>query len=297
LFSTESAAHPPTYYVLMNKARTVKIGSERPWIDPSTLADTNLVYYDARDGLSIPAFLTLPAGWKKGDPKLPAIVLPHGGPWARDFGGWDSSGWIAFLTSRGFAVLQPQYRGSDGFGEKLWKAGDAQWGLAMQDDKDDGAKWLVSEGIAQAERIAIFGYSYGGFAAMAATVRENGPFRCAIAGAGVSNLARLGNTWSTNRVQRAFQGKTVKGMDPMDEVKKANIPILIYHGDSDVRVPLYHSTDFHAALQKEGKKSELVVIPKMQHSLPWWPDHHRKSLRAIEKFLAEDCGFNSPVTG
>lgn len=291
MFTVSSSTNPPTYYLLRDKSRTDVIGAARPWIKSDQLRETELVNYQARDGMTIPGFLTLPAGWEKSDGPLPSIVLPHGGPWARDSAGWDGSGWPQFLASRGYAVLQPQYRGSTGFGRKLWMAGDAEWGQKMQDDKDDGAQWLVEQGIADPNRMAIFGYSYGGFAAFAATVRENGPFRCAIAGAGVSDLAKLDNSWSENRLQRALQGRTVKGMDPMDNTEKANIPILIYHGDRDTRVPLFHSQDFYNAV-KDRVNAKLVVIDDMPHSLPWWPEQHRESLREIESFLANDCGMN-----
>lgn len=288
LFSISSSTTPPAYFLLKDKTVTIPIGKQRPWFDSSGLQETRLVSYPARDGLKIPSLLTLPPGWTKESAPVAAIVLPHGGPWARDFAGWDGSGWPQFLASRGYAVLQPQYRGSQGWGHELWVAGDAQWGLSMQDDKDDGAAWLVAEGIADPDRIAIFGYSYGGFAAMAAVVRENGPFKCAIAGAGVSNLTRIGGNWSENRVQRAFQGRTVKGMDPMKNTNAANIPILIYHGDRDVRVPLYHATDYYNAI-KPHTDAELLVIKDMKHSLPWWPEHHTQSLSAIERFLRDDC--------
>lgn len=192
LFSVSSSTTPPTYYLLKDRTVLVRIGAQRPWFDSAGLQATELTYYTARDGLRIPGFLTLPPGWARGSEPIAAIVLPHGGPWSRDDAAWDPSGWPQFLASRGYAVLQPQFRGSEDWGHDLWLAGDAEWGLKMQDDKDDGAAWLVSEGIAAPDRIAIFGYSYGGFAAMAAAVREDGPFKCAIAGAGVSNLARIG---------------------------------------------------------------------------------------------------------
>ena len=258
-------------------------------IKPGSVGEQSLVYYDARDGMKIPGILTMPAGWKKGDPPPPAIVHPHGGPWARDFMGWDFSGWVQLLSSRGYAVLQPQYRGSTGFGHNLWVAGDAQWGLKMQDDKDDGANWMVQQGYAAKDRIAIFGYSYGGFAAFAASVRPGGPFKCAIAGAGVANLTRIGNNWSENRQQRAFQGRTVKGMDPQQNTSKLAMPILIFHGDRDVRVPLYHSTDFHNAVKNTGK-SKLVVLKDMGHQGDkWTADNTRDALNEIEKFLVNDC--------
>ena len=171
----------------------------------------------------------------------------------------------------------------------LWLAGDGQWGLQMQDDKDDGAKWLVEQGIADADRIAIFGYSYGGFAAAAATVRPNSPYQCAISGAPVTDLGRLGASWSTNRVQRILQGKTVKGMDPMRNTDKAGIPILLYVGDRDVRTPAFHASDFHAAV-RQAVPAQFELIPDMPHSMPWYPRHQESTLGLIERFLAEDCG-------
>lgn len=288
LFEVSGSDQPPIYYLLKDNRLTL-LGQSRPWIDTGDLPNTELVYYPARDGLEIPGLLSLPAGWEEGDGPLPTIIHPHGGPWARDYAGWDASGWVPFLTSRGYAVLQPQYRGSDSWGRELWLAGDAQWGLTMQDDKDDGAAWLVEQGIADPDRIAMFGYSYGGFAAIAAVVRENSPYQCAIAGAGVSNLGRIGGNWSENRVQRAVQGWTVTGMDPSENTQRANIPILLFHGDRDVRVPLFHSTDFYNAVRNRVH-AELLVVEDMPHSLPWYPRHHREFLPAIERFLQEDCG-------
>jgi dienelactone hydrolase len=290
LFSTGAGNDPESYYILENLQRVRLLGHSRPWLDEYPMAAPELVYYTARDGLQIPAILTLPAGWTEADGPLPAIVLPHGGPWVRDFANWDFSGWVQFFATRGHAVLQPNYRGSQGMGRELWLAGDAQWGMAMQDDKDDGAAWMVQQGIADPDEIAIFGYSYGGFAAMAATVRQNGPFQCAIAGAGVSNLSRLGNTWSESRLQRIIQGRTVTGMDPADNTDQANIPILIFHGDRDVRVPLFHSTDFYNAVRGQVH-AELLVLDGMGHQgNRWYPEHTRDSFDLMEDFLQNDCG-------
>jgi dipeptidyl aminopeptidase/acylaminoacyl peptidase len=160
----------------------------------------------------------------------------------------------------------------------------------MQDDKDDAAAWLVEQGYADEDNIAIFGYSYGGFAAMAAVVREGGPFKCAIAGAGVANLTRLGQSWSQDRLLRAVQGRTVTGMDPVDNADKANIPVLIYSGDRDVRVPIFHSESFYEAVE-DRVPAKFLTIPDMPHSLPWYPEHHRQTLAAIEDFLANDCAM------
>lgn len=290
LFSTGAGNDPASYYILQDLQRVRLLGHSRPWLDEYPMAAPELVYYTARDGMEIPAILTLPAGWEEGDEALPAIVLPHGGPWVRDYANWDFSGWVQFFASRGHAVLQPNYRGSQGMGRELWLAGDAQWGLTMQDDKDDGAAWLVEQGIADPDKIAIFGYSYGGFAAFAATVRENGPFQCAIAGAGVSNLSRLGNNWSENPLQRVSQGQTVTGMDPADNTDKANLPILIFHGDRDVRVPLFHSTDFYNAV-RDDVYAEYHVIEGMGHQGNlWYPRHTRETFALMETFLEDHCG-------
>jgi pimeloyl-ACP methyl ester carboxylesterase len=291
LFQTSSGAHPPAYYLFDKATSKVRpLGNSRPWIDPDNLRKPEWVSYEARDGLAIPSVLTLPKGFEKGkDEPIAAIVLPHGGPWSRDGTGWDGSGWPQFLASRNIAVLQPNYRGSTGLGRELWLAGDAEWGQKMQDDKDDGAAWLVEQGIADPDKIAIFGYSYGGFAAMAAAVRPDSPFQCAIAGAGVSNLTRLGNNWSDNKLQRVIQGVTVTGMDPDKNTDKASIPIMMYHGDRDVRVPLFHAVDFHAKMKNAGT-SELHVIKDMPHSLPWYPEHHRETLGLIEDYLQNRCG-------
>ena len=288
LFETSSPRHPPAYFILIDKSRVAVIGSSRPWIDPEDIGHTELVYYPARDGLQIPGLLTYPAGYdKETDGPVPTIILPHGGPWARDFNEWDSSGWPQFLSSRGWAVLKPQYRGSTDWGRELWFAGDKEWGQKMQDDKDDGAQWLVDQGIADPDRLAIFGYSYGGFAAMAATVREDGPFQCAIAGAGVSNLTLFNRLWSSNPIQRIVQGNTLAGMDPSKNTSKANIPILVYHGDRDVRVPIEEGRGFYNAV-KNKVNAKFVEIDDMPHSLPWWPEHHRESLSAIENWLKSD---------
>jgi dipeptidyl aminopeptidase/acylaminoacyl peptidase len=288
---------PPAYFILFNGKELKLIGKSRPTMDERTFGDTVYVTYKARDGMTIPGLLTLPAGYNKArHGPIPAVIHPHGGPWARDYITWDSSGWTQFLTTRGYAVLQPQYRGSDGWGMALWKAGDQQWGLKMQDDKDDGAAWLVQQGIADPKRIAIFGYSYGGFAAVAASVRPNSPYQCAIAGAPVADLQRLGNLWGANRIQRELQGWTVTGMDPIRNVDKGSIPILLYHGDRDRQADTVHSQLFYSAMKSAGKDAEYVEIKDMWHQLPWWPEWHRQSLSLIENYLKGPKCFGDKIT-
>jgi dienelactone hydrolase len=291
LFTTESSSTPEAYHLLLDRKQVKTLGSTRPWLKPGMTGEERWVSYKARDGLQIPAILDLPAGWKNGDAPAPAIIMPHGGPWARDYTGWDASGWVPMLTSRGYAVLRPQYRGSQGLGRDLWLAGDAQWGLKMSDDLDDGAAWLVSQGITSKGDIAIFGYSYGGFAAVAATVRSPSPYQCAIAGAPVADLGRLNTSWSDSRLQRILQGKTVKGMDPMNNADKAHLPIMLFDGDRDVRTPpAIHARPFYEAVK--GKvTAQYHVIANMPHSMPWYPSQQRETLTLIENFLAKDCGL------
>jgi dienelactone hydrolase len=291
LFTTENAGTPGAYHLLLDRKQVKTLGSTRPWLKPGMTGEERWVSYKARDGLKIPAILDLPAGWKNGDAPAPAIVMPHGGPWARDYTGWDASGWVPMLTSRGYAVLRPQYRGSQGLGRELWLAGDAQWGLKMSDDLDDGAAWLVSQGITSKGDIAIFGYSYGGFAAVAATVRSPSPYQCAIAGAPVADLGRLNTSWSDSRLQRILQGKTVKGMDPMNNADKAHLPIMLFDGDRDVRTPpAIHARPFYEAV-KDKVPAQYHVIANMPHSMPWYPSQQRETLTLIENFLAKDCGL------
>ena len=273
------------YYLLVNGKDLVPLGRSFPLLEPAKMADMEFVTYKARDGLEIPGYLTAPSS---GEKPFPAVVLPHGGPWARDFLGWDR--WAQFLANRGYAVLQPQYRGSEGFGQTLWRAGDNEWGQKMQDDKDDGAYWLAEQGIADPDRIAIFGYSYGGFAAMAASVRKNSPFQCAISGAGLAELRSFDKVTFDNPFQREYQNPTIGGMSPLDHVRDSEIPIFVFHGDRDQRVPVDQSRKFVKAMKRAGKDTQYLEVVDLWHSLPWWPQHHRAMFESLESYLANDCG-------
>ncbi|MCH2189691.1 MAG: prolyl oligopeptidase family serine peptidase [Gammaproteobacteria bacterium] len=273
------------YSLLINGKELLPLGRAYPELDPEKMSVMEYVEYKARDGMTIPAYLTKP---KYGEAPYPTIIMPHGGPWARDFFGWDS--WAQFLANRGYAVLQPQYRGSDGWGQELWRAGDNEWGQKMQDDKDDGASWLVDEGVSDKNRIAMFGYSYGGYAAMAAVVRPNSPYQCAIAGAGLSELRTFVKITSESAYVRELQSTTIGGLSPLDHVEKANIPLYIFHGDRDQIVPVEQSRKYYKALKKAGKDVEYNEIRDLWHSLPWWPTHHYNMFSSLEDYLANRCG-------
>lgn len=276
---------PGEYYLLIGGQNLVQLGRSRPLLDPDELAEMSYVTYKARDGLEIPAYLTMPNG---GDAPHPAVIMPHGGPWARDFLGFDL--WAQFLANRGYIVLQPQYRGSQGWGQHLWRSGDREWGQKMQDDKDDGARWLVDQGLADADRLAIYGYSYGGYAAMAAIVRDDTPYQCAISGAGLAELRTFDKITFEGEFGRAYQNPTVAGLSPLDHAKDAKIPIYIFHGDRDQRVPIEQSQRYQSALKRAGKDVEYQEIVDLWHSLPWFPQHHVAVLTSIEDYLANRCG-------
>ena len=222
VFEESGPRQPPEYFLLTDGAKLLLLGKARAWIDPAALGETSLVEYPARDGLMIPAFLTVPPKDKFGPGPYPTLIEPHGGPWARDDMDWDLAGWIQYFASRGYAVLQPQFRGSEGWGARLWRAGDAEWGQKMQDDKDDGVKWLIAQKIADPRRTAMFGYSYGGYAALAASIRPNGLYQCAISGAGAGDLEAIANATFDNRFERDFQHPTIKGLDALAHAKEAS---------------------------------------------------------------------------
>lgn len=282
---------PGAYYLLKNKSELSLLSRPHPDIDPAALGEKTLVYYKARDGLDIPAFLTKPPKALYGDGPWPTVVMPHGGPWARDHLDWDWSMWPQLLASRGYAVLQPQYRATaDGWGKTLWMAGDREWGGKMQDDKDDGAKWLIDQKVAQPGRIAMFGFSYGGYAAMDAAVRPNGIYKCAIAGAGVSDIKRIWARFYTNPYYRDAQGSTVKGVSPLDFADKITIPIMVYHGVRDQTVPIEQSEWFVKKAKAAGKDVEYHAFTDYSHGAAWTRDLFGQQLKIIEDYFKTGCG-------
>jgi dipeptidyl aminopeptidase/acylaminoacyl peptidase len=203
---------------------------------------------------------------------------------------FDDSGWVPMLVSRCNVVLQPQYRGSAGWGRSLWKAGDAEWGQKMQDDKDDGAQWLVSEKLADPKRIAMFGFSYGGYAAFAAAVRPNGIYKCAIAGAGVSDIEKIWAKFYTNPFFRERQAPTVKGLSPAHQADKIKIPIMVYQGDRDQTVPVVQSEMFVDAARKSSQRVDYHLLKDYAHGPAWTRDTMTQQLKLISDYFAKGCG-------
>ncbi|HEY9106463.1 MAG TPA: prolyl oligopeptidase family serine peptidase [Roseateles sp.] len=282
-------SYPTEHYLLRGQAIQL-LAKEFPDIDPRALGHARFVYYKARDGLNIPAYLTEPNPQLCGPGPYAAVIHPHGGPWARDTMDYDRSGWVPLLVSQCRVVLQPQYRGSDGWGRTLWFAGDREWGQKMQDDKDDGAKWLVSEKLADPKRIAMFGFSYGGYAAFAASVRPNGLYKCAIAGAGVSDIERIGARIFTNPFFQSAQEPTMRGLSPAAKADKIEIPIMVYHGDRDQTVPIIQSELFVDKAKAAGKPVEYHMLKDYAHGPAWTRKTNADQLQLISDYLAKGCG-------
>ena len=289
---------PDTQYLLKNERQLIKVGSALEGWDRKTLGPAEWVTYPARDGFQIPGVLYLPPGYnKERDGRLPLVVMPHGGPWSRDDMDFDISFWPQMFATRGFAVLLPNYRGSTNLGKALWKGGDREWGAIMQDDKDDGAKWLVDQGIADPSRMMMYGYSYGGFAAAAAAARSSdrsaGLWQCAISGAPAIDLQRISTDWGESRLQRVNQGVTVGGWDPMAHLDQVKIPWLIFHGDYDRQADTIHSRTAAARMRQVNPDANFryVEIPRMSHTLgEMTPEHRTQFLNLILDMTANNCG-------
>jgi dipeptidyl aminopeptidase/acylaminoacyl peptidase len=260
-------------------------------IPPEQIAPVTEVTYSARDGLEIPAFLTLPVGRVPGP--LPFVVLPHGGPLARDTGQFD---YLAqFLARLGYGVLQPQFRGSTGRGWSFEQAGYGQWGRKSQDDITDGTHWLIDKGYADPARIIIAGASYGGYAALMGAAREPALYRCAISISGVADLAHL-----VNEVGATYGGLTsipdVKETDvpltaisPVKHAGAIQVPVLLLHGRRDFTVPVEHSEAMERALRHVDKPVEAVYFDDADHFFTREKDRV-DMLQALQSFLTRSCG-------
>ncbi len=289
VIGVQGHATPPEFY-LINNGKPSLLAKQYPDIDPASLGTTKLVYYKARDGLDIPAFLTTPNVELCGAGPWKAVVHPHGGPWARDHMPYDWSSWVNLMSSRCMAVLRPQYRGSNGWGKALWKAGDAEWGQKMQDDKDDGAKWMIEQKIAQPGHIAMFGFSYGGYASMVAPIRPNGIYKCAIAGAGVSDIKRIWAAYYDNPYFRDHQKDTVKGLNPVEHADKIQIPVMVFQGMRDRTVPPEQSQWYVEKAKKSGQKVEYYEFGDYAHGPAWTRAILADTLHHIEDYLTKGCG-------
>ena len=257
------------YYVYDRTTRQLnEILMVRPTLENVAGATVRAVTYPAADGTQIPAYLTLPPG--SSGRNLPAIALPHGGPAARDEWGFD---WLAqYLAHRGYAVLQPNYRGSAGFGDQwLQQNGFRSWRTSIG-DITAGARWLVAQGTADAQRMAILGWSYGGYAALQAASTEPSLFKAVVAIAPVTDLQELKDDFQSyasarNVVEYVGSGPHVREGSPQRNAAAITAPVLLFHGDRDLNVNVNHSRRMDAALRTAGKRSEVTIFPGLEHDL------------------------------
>lgn len=278
---------PGSFHLLDADNRLQLLGLRFPKLADLKLAPVELTRFKARDGLTIPVYITRPVG---ASGPLPLIIMPHGGPWGRDNGGWDE--WAQMLAARGYVVAQPQFRGSLGFGRAFWLAGDREWGGKMQDDLDDTVKHLVSTGGADPKRVAMFGWSYGGYAALTAAWRGNGLYRCAIAGAAVSDLDSINAGLAGDFVLRRIQKPTIAGPSPVDKLAAANIPTLVIHGDIDAVVPVSHGRDAARVLKASGKQHRYVEVKGLDHQLDKFSAEHKRQVYGeVDRWLIGPCGM------
>lgn len=265
----------------------VVIGRSYPNRDVSSLAPMRSIAYPARDGTSIPGYLSLPVG---AQPKqLPLIVLPHGGPIARDSWGY----WFLreFLLTRGYAVLQMNFRGSGGFGEDWFYAAHQDWGGLSYDDVVDGARWAIAEGVADPKRVALVGWSFGGYLALVGAQRNGDLFRCAVDIAGPSDLSMLideGHNWlgaETIKRQIGTDRDKLKLNSPRLHAEDFQVPVLIVHGTLDWNVPIEQSEAMDSALRRAGKPDHFVRLVGADHQIAVEQDR-ATLLGAIESFLS-----------
>lgn len=291
-----SDRQPPAYYFYDRSLRRIEsLFSERPDVPVDALAPTRRVTIPARDGLALPAYLTLPVGV---EPRaLPAIALVHGGPWARDAIEWDPE--VQLLANRGFAVLQVNYRGSSGFGKAFLEAGDREWGQKIQDDITDGVRWLVSEGIADADRVAIMGASYGGYATLVGLIKTPGLYRAGVAYAAVTDVETMlsDDRWygSDDPFDRKKIGGEIGDADrlressPLRRAGEVQVPLLLGHGEDDQRVHVRQSRMMSQALVAAGRTHEYMEFPLEIHGFVLESNRvawYRKVADFLERHLA-----------
>lgn len=280
----------PGSYWLVRDGQMAKLGSRNPLVQPEQLADVEFIRYPARDGKMIPAYVTKP----KGEGPFPLVVVPHGGPHVNEIVLYDE--WGQMLADAGYMVLQPQYRMSVGWGQDHFDSAYGQHGLAMQDDKDDGALYLVEQGLVDPDRIAMFGWSYGGYAALVALSRTPNIYQCAVAGAAVADARKVYNTrrnpYSPKALDDWAQRRGMIGINPIDEVEKVNIPLLMVHPDDDRRVMYFNFKDYKKAMEDAGQtNAQYMTIEGADHfSVTHMYNHQEQFYAKLLDYLANDCG-------
>ena len=273
---------PGRWYLLDVPEATLRwLAAARQHLDVQRMRPMQALHYEAADGLRIPAYLTLPAG-EQPPRGWPVVVLVHGGPAARDHWGWNEE--VQLLASHGYAVLQPQFRGSTGFGRAFEVAGRGQWGRAMQDDLRDGVRHLVARGLADPGRVCIVGASYGGYAAVWGLLRDAALYRCGVTLNGVADIGYMfsdGSDSNDDKLTRELLRRTVgdarldraalDAVSPLQHAARLRAPLLIVHAEEDLRVPISHARKLMAALEaadlRAGRDFEWLPLRGESHGM------------------------------
>ena len=301
LLYVEGPGTPPSFHRYLVKDRAIEaIGTVRPGMDKLARPAAAVVNWTAGDGLALSGYLTRPPGAGTAR-SLPLIVYPHGGPELRDWLTFDP--WVQYFTARGYAVFQPNFRGSSGFGDAFARKGYGEWGRKMQDDITDGVKKLIAEGSIDPARVCIVGASYGGYAALAGLALTPDLYRCGVSVAGISDLvdfiAFRKRRWGADSDGYTYWleaigdpekvGPQLEATSPVRLAASIRAPLLLIHGTEDGIVPLDQSVDMKKALDKRGRPTELLKLKDEGHS--GWSDRNEKqALAAIDRFLWQHLG-------
>ncbi len=301
IVSVEQDVNPGATYLFDSASGTVeKLYESRPELPTQHLAEMTPITYEARDGLEIPAYLMLPKGVEAKN--LPTVIYVHGGPWARDTWGYNAR--AQFLANRGYAVLQPNFRGSSGYGQSFLHAGNEEWGTgAMQHDITDGVKYLIDQGIANPDRVGIYGGSYGGYATLAGVTFTPDLYAAGIPYVAPSNLLTLiesfpaywqpylEGTWyeRVGNPNNSEDRKRLKRQSPLFKADQITAPLLVVHGANDPRVKQQESDQIVATLRDQGHPVEYIVAPDEGHGFSN-EDNRLAFSTAMEKFLAQHLG-------
>ena len=276
---------PGTNYLIRDGGLEV-LGHARANLEAEDLHEQTFVTYSARDGRQIPAYLTIPDG----EGPFPIVVMPHGGPWV-SYRPSPFDEWSQFLASQGYLVIDPLFRGTTGLGTDHWLSSFGEWGLAMSDDMDDGITYLAEQGLGDPDRAAMFGWSFGGYSAFAASVRSPQVYQCVIPGAGVSDPIELRAAFTGNRVLRPQLEQGYDGLVTVNMAEDVSVPMLIIHGDLDQRVRINQSEQFITELDRYNKPYEFLILEGADHfdnTLGY--DHRMSMYQTMARYLREDCG-------
>ena len=270
--------------------------TDRPALEKYQLAKMQPISFQARDGMTLYGYLTLPVGLEPRN--LPMVLLVHGGPWQRDL--WGLNNEVQWLANRGYAVLQIEFRGSEGYGKDYFNAGDREWGGKMHDDLIDGKNWAVKQGYADGKKVCIMGGSYGGYATLVGLTFTPDEFVCGVDSFGISNLVTWIRSWPFNAAfahalfkRRVGDVETeqefLKSRSPLFKADQIKAPLLIGHGANDPRVKQAESDQIVEAMRKNKKPVEYIVFPDEGHGFAR-PENRLKFYAAAEPFLAKYLG-------